>query len=104
MLLLFEEGSDCIRYVAAHLDENRSSYESTRQVQSAKKKRNLQQVLLLQEQDTPPLAQSQFISDLLAFDLYADLPEITGMISLILRVKTSRHCSKFVICVLNPQG
>lgn len=104
MLLLFEGGSDCIGCVATHLEKDNGSYKSAGEAQSTKPKMYLQEVLRLQEQDTKPIPQNLFITDLLTFDLYADLPEIIVRIILIVRMKASQHYSKFVICSLNSQG
>lgn len=90
MLLLFEGGSDCIRRVATHLEEEDGNCNSAGEVQNKENKVGLQAVLLLQEEDSKPIPQNQFITDLLTFDLHADLPEVVGIISTI-KMKTLQH-------------
>ena len=63
MLLLFEGGSDCIGCVATRLEKDNGSYESAGEAQSTKPKMCLQELLRLQEQDTKPIPQNQFITD-----------------------------------------
>lgn len=98
MLLLFEGGSDCIRCVATHLEEENGNYRSAGEVQSTENNTILQGLLLLQEQDTKPIPQNQFVTDLLTFDLYADLPEIIVGIILITKMKALQQ-----ICYLCPK-
>lgn len=50
------------------------------------------------EQDTKPIAQNQFITDLWAFESYGDLPEVIVTIFLMLRMKASQQ-----ICNLCPK-
>lgn len=76
MLLLFEGGSDWVRCVTTHLEQENGNCKSAGEVQSTESKMSLQGLQLLQEQDTKPIPQNHFITDLLTFDLYAGLPEI----------------------------
>jgi len=98
MLLLFEGGSDYTSCAATHLEEKNGNCKSAGEVQSTENKRSLQGLLLLQGQDAKPIPQNQFITDLLTFDLYEDLPQIIVGVILIIEMKALEQ-----ICYLCPK-
>lgn len=108
MLLLSEGGSDCIWCVATHLEEENGNYNSAGEVQSTENKMSLQGLLLLQKQDAKPTPQNQFTTDLLTFDLCADVPEIIVGIILIIKMKALQDicylCPKFTILTNTAEG